>query len=183
MTELLAKTPCAGLLPLRAGTTTLTEVDLGQLTSLAPYRGQAAALSDALHAAHGLAVPGPGQTTESDDAEAIWFGRALVLLAGPAPDASLAAHAALTDQSDAWAVVELAGDDAAAVLARLTPLDLRASRFPVGATARSELAHMAASVTRTGEQAFRVMVFRAFAQTLAHEMRTAMDGVAARRTR
>ena len=108
------------------------------------------------------------------------FGREVALLMGPAPDASLAAHAALTDQSDAWIVVRLEGAGARDVLARLTPIDLRDSVFKRGHTARTELAHMMASLTRVGPQAWQIMVFRSFAQTLAHDLKTAMQGVAAR---
>ena len=99
----------------------------------------------------------------------------------PAPEASLAEHAALTDQSDAWLVVRLEGAGARDVLARLTPVDLRDSAFKRGHTARTELAHMMASLTRVGPQAYQVLVFRGFSQTLAHDLKSAMEGVAARR--
>ena len=66
------------------------------------------------------------------------------------------------------------------VLARVTPLDLRDGVFGPGDTARSDLAHMAASVTRIGPEAFRIMVFRSCARSFVHEMRSAMEGVAAR---
>ena len=52
--------------------------------------------------------------------------------------------------------------------------------FGPGDTARSDLAHMAASVTRIGPEAFRIMVFRSCARSFVHEMRSAMEGVAAR---
>ena len=173
---LSATTPCAGMLPLTIGTVTVTEVDPGYLTALAPAKG----LGAALKTAHGLDLPGPGQATGSDTARAIWFGRAHVLLMGPAPDPALADHAALTDISDGWAVVRLDGAGATQVLARLTPIDLRAHVFQPGHTARTELFHMQSSITRLGDEAFLIMVFRSMAQTLVHDLRTAMEGVAAR---
>jgi sarcosine oxidase subunit gamma len=60
------------------------------------------------------------------------------------------------------------------------PVDLRAAQFGPGATARTELAHMAASVTRLEDGAFLVMVFRSMAQTLLHDLKSAMEAVAAR---
>jgi sarcosine oxidase subunit gamma len=118
--------------------------------------------------------------TEQGAARALWFGREMALLIGPAPDESLAAHAALTDQTDAWAVVHLEGRQAAEVLARLCPLDLREAVFAPGHTARSDVAHMAGSVSRLGPQTWQIMVFRSMATTLVHEVEIVMARVAAR---
>ena len=181
MVDLVAKTPCDGLLPVTVGSVSLTETDAGVLTSLSVYNGKTAQLSEALSKAHGAALPSAGQSTLSETARVIWFGRAMALLAGPPPDASLSRHAALTDQSDAWAVVSLSGADAADVLARLVPVDLRFSEFAENQTIRSQIMHMNASITRTGSDSFLIMVFRAMAHTLVHELKTAMEGVAARR--
>ena len=102
-------------------------------------------------------------------------------------DSRAAAHlaterevAALVDQSDAWAVVRLEGEGAEDVLARLVPVDLRLVSFPMGATARSKIGHMSGSVTRVGEDAFWLMVFRSMAETLVHDLKSAMEAVAAR---
>ncbi|MEL0436134.1 sarcosine oxidase subunit gamma [Phycobacter sp. K97] len=180
MADLIAKSPCDGLLPISVGGLSLVEEDPGHLTTLAPFKGQDKALSAALEAAHGMKLPAPGRSTGKAGARAIWFGRDMVLLAGPAPDPSLAEYAALTDQSDAWAVVRLDGKGAEDVLARLCPIDLRSKSFKRGHTARTELRHMMASVTRTGANSFQIMVFRSLAQTLVHDLKTAMEAVAAR---
>ena len=181
MAELIAKSPCAGLLPVSVGGLSLSEEDLGALTSLAPFNDQEKGLSAALEAAHGMKLPAMGRSTGKAGNRAIWFGRDMALLAGPAPDPSLAEYAALTDQSDAWAVVRLDGEGAEDVLARLCPIDLRSKTFKRGHTARTELRHMMASVTRIGANSFQIMVFRSLAQTLAHDLKTAMEAVAARR--
>lgn len=180
MVELIAKSPFEGLLPPTIGTVTLSGVDPGHLTSIAPYHGKAAALSAALKQAHGMAAPGPNRATGKEGARAIWFGHDMLLLQGPVPDGDLARHAALTDQTDGWASLRVEGADAAQVLARLTPIDLRDSRFKRGHTARTELMHMMASITRLGSQNFQVMVFRGFAETLVHDLKVAMRSVAAR---
>jgi len=175
-----AQTPCAGLLPVSVGDLSLTEMRPVRMTSLAPYRGCVAALSEAMQAAHGLAWPEPGRMTGDTQARALWFGRDMALLIGPEPEAALAAHAALTDQSDGWAVVQLEGRRAAEVLARLCPLDLRDAVFAPGHTARTDVAHMAGSVSRLGPQLWQIMVFRSMAATLVHEVEIAMRRVAAR---
>ena len=180
MAELVAKSPCAGLLPLEIGAVKVTEEDLGVITALMPYKGQEKPLSMALQAAHGMAFPGPNRATGKAGARAVWMGREQALLMGPEVDAGLAEHAALIDQSDAWAAVRLEGAGAEAVLARLVPVDLRGAVFKRGHTARSQVAHMSGSVTRVGERAFLILVFRSMAATLVHDLKTAMEAVAAR---
>ena len=88
--------------------------------------------------------------------------------------------AAQTDQTGANAVLRVEGPAVEAVLARLVPLDLRATAFPVGQTARTMVAHMMASVTRVGDAAFEVMVMRSMARTLVHDIEGAAKAVAAR---
>jgi sarcosine oxidase subunit gamma len=101
-------------------------------------------------------------------------------LVGIDADTGLVGHGALTDQSDGWTVVQLQGAGAADVLARLTPVDLRHAVFKRGHTARTDLMHMAASITRTNDDAFMIMVFRSMAGTLLHDLQRAMEGVASR---
>jgi len=179
--ELTLKSPCEGLLPVTCGALTLKEATPGPLTTIAPFKGQEAALSKALKKAHGMAFPGPNESTEGKaGARAIWFGRDMALLTGAAPAEGLSEHAALTDQSAGWAVVTLEGVGGEEVLARLCPVDFRLAEFPVGATSRAELKHMMASVTRLEEASFQIMVFRSLAQTLVHDLKTAMEALAAR---
>jgi sarcosine oxidase subunit gamma len=173
-------TPLNSIVPLTIGTVTFGEIDAGPLTSVSPYNGQSKKLSEALKTAHGMAMPAPNRTTGKEGARALWFGREQALLMGFEPDKALEKHAALTDQSDAWAVAYLKGAQASDVLARLTPIDLRDSHFKRGHTARSDLMHMNASITRTGADSYMIMVFRSMAQTLLHDIQTAMEGVAAR---
>ncbi|NVK15987.1 MAG: sarcosine oxidase subunit gamma [Rhodobacteraceae bacterium] len=180
MAELIAKSPCDRLLPVSLGGLSLTEEQPGSMWALAPFKGQEKGLSKALEAAHGMAFPAVNRATGKAGSRAVWFGRDMALLMGVAPDAKLAKHAALTDQSDAWAVVRLDGAGAQDVLARLVPVDLRPQVFKRGHTVRTELKHMMASVTRIGPQAFQIMVFRSMAKTLVHDLKTAMEAVTAR---
>jgi len=174
--ELTPRTPCDGLLPRTIGSTVLEEVDLGTLTSVAPLGGAPDPLKDA----HGMAFPAPNRATGKAGARAIWFGRDMALLAGPDPDPSIAQHAALTDQTDAWACVTLTGAGAEDVLARLVPIDTRAATFKRGHTARTQLQHINVSLTRIGADSFLILAFRSMAGTLVHDLVEAMETVAAR---
>ncbi len=179
MVKLSANTPCAGLLPIAAGTCKLSEVVPVSMALLSPYKDKEKQLGEALKAAHGMAFPAPNRSTGKAGARCVWFGHGQGMLTGPAPDKSLARYAAVVDQSDGWAVVRLEGGGAVDVLARLTSLDLRDSQFKRGQTARSELHHMMVSITRVGNHAFEIMAFRSMAKTLVHDLHGAMVSVAA----
>lgn len=176
MVKLIAKTPCAGLLPKTIGTVTLSEVTPDTITFIAPFKGQAKVVSDALKAATGLAFPAPNRMAGRGP-RIIWCGMGQALLMDvTAPDMP----AQVIDHSDAWAIVEVSGADARAVLARLTPIDLRPTSFKRGHTARTLIAHMTASVTCTGTERFEVMAMRSMAGTLVHELEQAAQNIADR---
>lgn len=180
MAELRARTPCGDMLPASYGESTMEELDLGVVTSVTAL-GPTEELSAALDAAHGLGFPKANRTSGKNGARCIWFGRNQGLLIGVEPSTELGAYAALVDQSDGWCAVSLSGDDAQDVLARLVPVDLRAAHFKRGRTARTQVGHMSASITRTGPGTFMILVFRSMAATLIDELSHAMQGVASRR--
>lgn len=168
MVELKAKSPCAGLLPLTVGDVTLTETEQGPMWSVAPFQGEEKACVAALKKA-GVAWPDVGARTEN----AMWFGldQAIVFA-----DALPPIPAALTDQSDGWAVVRVSGG-VVDVMARLVPVDLR---VPAGTVLRTLVGHMTAHITCLEGGSFDVMVMRSMARTLVHDLTTAAQAVAAR---
>jgi sarcosine oxidase subunit gamma len=177
--ELIARSPLWDQAPLTLAGCTLSEALPGPITSVAPFRGQRAAVDGALGAL-GLGFPAPGEVLAAGQARMVWTGRDQAFLVGVEPLAALAPHAALTDQSDGWAVLALAGPGAEAVLARIVPIDVRAAAFPPGRSARVPFNHMQSVLIRREADAFEVMVFRSMAQTAWHEVETAMRGLAAR---
>ena len=178
MAELIATSATEGLVPVTHGAFTLTDAGIARITSVAPFAGQQGAVSDALTAALGLAFPAPNATQAKGDARIVWSGRGQVFVLNADPVA-LDGLAALTDQTDAWAALRLAGPGADQVLARLVPLDLRPSAFGEGAAARSALGHMMAVIWRDGE-GLVILVMRSMARTAVHEIAAAMSAVAAR---
>lgn len=175
--KLAQTSPGAGLLPISIGALTVVEVDVGPVTSVTPFSNPPkAAFSRAL----GLPFPEPNQSTSEGDVRCIWAGQGEAFLMGVTPKPTLGKHAAVVDQSDAWAFVTLSGAGGADALARLVPVDMRLSAFAVGATARTQLGHMNASITRIGEDTYLIAVFRSMTETLVHDLRTALDAVAAR---
>lgn len=178
MDNLVALSPCDGLLPQTIGAVSITEAMPGPITAILPFKGQDDAVSEALQSALGVGFPAPGRSHAKGDVRTLWVGRGEALLRGAdCPDLP---GAACVDQSDAWATVEIAGTPVEQVLARLVPVDLRAATFEPGHTAKTLLGHMTASVTRTGKDAVEVMVFRSMAETLVEELTRAANAVAAR---
>lgn len=177
MVKLIAKTPCAGLLPISYGSLQLDEVTYPVITSVAPFAGQSDAVSAAFLADMGIPFPAPNRCEINGDTHAVWAGLGIALVCGPnVPDIK---NAALSDQSDGWAIVKLTGDCAVDVLARLVPIDLRLAAFPSGSTARTKLSHMTVSITRKNDD-FEIMAMRSMARTLVHDLDIAMRGVDAR---
>ena len=180
MVKLVAKSPAEGLLPIEINGLGLQEVAPAAITSVMPYAGREAAASDALKALIGADFPAPNRATGREGARVVWTGAGQAMVLGMVPDGSLAQHAALTDQSDAWAVFLLKGQGVEDVLARLAPLDLNPGVFKRGHAARSLSGHMSAVFAKVGADAFEIMVFRSMARTAVHELEVAMRSVAAR---
>ncbi|MFV2002209.1 MAG: sarcosine oxidase subunit gamma [Paracoccaceae bacterium] len=177
MADLIAISPCAGLLPFTIRGLSLIELTPAAITSVAPAKGQGRAVSAALRASGGPGFPAANRAPGNDEARCIWFGADLAMLLGEPPKA--VKGAALSDQSDGWAVMRLQGARAEAVLARLVPVDLRAAVFGRNHTARTLLHHMPASISRTGKDSFDIMVMRSMATTAVHELKGAMRSVSA----
>ncbi|MCB2129203.1 MAG: sarcosine oxidase subunit gamma [Rhodobacteraceae bacterium] len=178
MPSLISKSPCEDLLPVEAGGVKLSEYPVDRVSSVAPFAGKERASGAALKAI-GLGWPKPGQSISANGARILWTGRGQAFLVGAEP-AGLDGLAAITDQSDGWARLRLAGSGAETVLARLVALDLRPGAFPEGSVARTGLGHMMMILRRDGADAFEIMVFRSMAAFAVRELHHAMTACAAR---
>lgn len=176
MPELIAKSALEGR-SVTLGGVTLAEVEVGPITSVALFPGGAKLAAKGLKTL-GLAMPAPNTFVEKKGARIVWTGREQAFLIGVAPPEMQGA--ALTNQSDGWAVLGVSGPAAVEVLARLVPVDLRLPVCPVGTALRAPVNHMNAVILRTGDYAFEIMVFRSMARTAWHEIETAVSLVAAR---
>ena len=116
MPELIAKSALEGHAALTLGGVTLAEIAVGPITSIAVLAGQAKAVAKGLKPV-GLAMPAPNGFAQKAGARIVWTGRDQAFLIGAEPPAL--EGAAVTDQSDGWAVLALSGVTAVDVLARL----------------------------------------------------------------
>lgn len=79
--------------------------------------------------------------------------------------AKLAGLASVSDQSHGRVIIRIAGPKARAVLAKGTPVDLHPDAFPVGKSALTQMAHVGIHLTRVGEDAYDLSVFRGFSES------------------
>ncbi|MEL6209813.1 MAG: sarcosine oxidase subunit gamma, partial [Pseudomonadota bacterium] len=95
MVSLIAKSPCDGMLPVAHGGVTLSEVVPEAITSVAFLKGAEATGAD---------WPAPNRWTGDAGRRAVSVGPGKVFVIGAAVDVP---GAAITDQSDAWAMMAL----------------------------------------------------------------------------
>ncbi|MEK1889993.1 MAG: sarcosine oxidase subunit gamma family protein [Phyllobacterium sp.] len=80
--------------------------------------------------------------------------------------ASIPSHADAIDQSHGRVRISARGSAVRRVLAKGTAVDLSPDAFAVGHATTTLITHVAAHVSRTGENAFEIMVLRGFAESL-----------------
>lgn len=176
MSTLLDDLPTDALAPFGAygrpgepGVVAVLREDLG-LATLAARKGALAALK-----AHAATVFG---ATLADGPRATGEAELAVLGIGPerwlavsesrsdlADDliAALGTHAAVTEQSDALIAFDLIGPHVLDLLAKGVTVDLHPEVFKAGDVAVTDIAHIGATLWRTGEDTYRLLVARSFA--------------------
>ncbi|MDE0058019.1 MAG: hypothetical protein OXI22_15180 [Defluviicoccus sp.] len=161
------------------GTVAIAEIaDLALVSAAVPQSGDAAfaaALADGL----GAERPATGASTVGDRHAARILGmqpdQVFILFEPPDPDraadtvkAALGPAAYVTDQSDSWAMLRIAGAGLRAALERICPLDLDDEAYPAGRVARTAMEHLAVIVLRDGADSFLLMSPRSSARSFLH---------------
>jgi len=145
------------------------------LASVAARRGAGAALRAAARRHFSLDPPGPGWCAAGTPVGFFWIGheqwfaeaaRDTLPDLASALGAALGDTAAITDQSDAWARLRLAGPRTRDVLEKLSPLDHDPSAFPTGAVARTVMEHVAVIIMAVSDEpAFTLLTPRSSARS------------------
>ena len=127
--------------------------------------------SRATEAAFGVALPKTPKAVMADDMTFVWSGPGHWVAVSPYGElvprlrAVLDPSVAIADQSDARAIVTLAGPPVRDVLAKGCMLDLHPRAFGIGDAAVSVIAYVGVQLWRLAEEpaGFRVSVSRSFA--------------------
>ena len=158
-------------MPGSPGVTAVTLDGLGLATLIT--KSGSVNLDRALQQLVGLELPQTSSATRSNGHAAIWAGPDKWLLRVNRRTGfsellvSLSAHAAVTNQSDARAVLRLSGSHVREVLGKGAMVDLHPSSFPVGAAALTIFAHIGVQIWRDEDgpdgAVFEVLVPRSMA--------------------
>ncbi len=146
--------------------------------TLPPHRSIAsiAAFKDCLtplQHALGLTLPPPGKQSRHNAVLYLWTGpeKFLAVADNEVPDFDITLAqtanglAAITDQSDGRTILQITGPAARDALAKLLPIDLHPSSFPIDATAATLAGHIPIQIWRSLE-GFELSCFRSYAETL-----------------
>lgn len=149
-----------------------------ELVQVMARRGQRDATGQACLNAYGKTQPATPQAIAADGATLVWSGPDQFLVLSPRGAAldkarmAFAGVASLSEQSDARALLRIAGPRARDMLAKICSLDLHPAAFPVGAAATTFIDHTAVNLWRAadadGEPVFHLLIFGTFAESLWH---------------
>lgn len=168
---------------------TVSELSDFSLVSVAVPLGGDKALAGGLRSGLGLARPDAGASTVSSDGKhrLLWTAPDQMLLMSipglsrPVEDirGALDVPAYLTDQSDAWTALRLAGPRTVDMLQRMVPIDTAPESFGPGRVARTVTEYMGVIVLREEGGDILLLAARSSAQTFLHAITTTVGYVAA----
>lgn len=181
MAELhLQAAPALGGFTLTLGENRIEErADLA-LVSVATPSGGETTLARAFEDNWQLSLPGASCSSVNGDLRAIRTApdQLMLMFAHATPDAAqvisdrLQGAGYVTDQTDAWVILEISGPATLSALERICPLDLDPAGFPVDAAARTAFEHMGAMMVRLSDTRFLLLSARSSAVSFLHAVET-----------
>jgi len=150
----------------------LTERSGLALASIAAFKGQADSVAAALNAGFGLAPPTSPRIVSNEAIALVWLGPDQWLAMAESGDVAaliieaLGSGAAVTDQSDGWVVVRLAGPQARNVLAKCLTIDLDPRVFRPGDVALTRAGHVDVRVWHETNGVYEIACARSYAAGL-----------------
>jgi sarcosine oxidase subunit gamma len=158
------------------------------LASLAAAKGKREALAAAIEAKYGLALPSTPARVAGDGIAFLWSGPDQWIAMAERTDGRdlevelkplVAGFAAVTDQTDARAILRIAGPRSREVLAKGVPIDLHPRAFAPGSVAITHASHIGVILWQLDAvPTYELAVFRSFAQSLADWLDESVQGLA-----
>lgn len=168
------------------GETSLWVVANRPLYSLSVPLNEDAAFDTALGHRFGIdSRPAPGQFSQQDGFRLCGLARDQLFVLGVhsgEPDAAKLAQevgtaAYVTDQSDAWVMVEIKGARAFSALERLCPVNLAPHAFPAGSLARTSMEHLSVIIMAEPDGGFSLLSPISSAESFWHALETSLVNV------
>ncbi|MFK7853053.1 MAG: sarcosine oxidase subunit gamma [Granulosicoccus sp.] len=169
------------------GDTVVREVSPISLVSIATPLGGGDALDALLEKTIKLKRPAIGKLHRSEQGDALLglqtdqcllVSDSDVLDPATALKQTLGNAAYLTDQSDGWVIVEIAGPLSRAALERICPIDLAEDNFTEHDVARTSMEHLSVIIERIGLSCFRLYSPRSSADSFLHAITLSLSNVA-----
>jgi sarcosine oxidase subunit gamma len=83
----------------------------------------------------------------------------------------------ISDQSDVWVALEIAGPQACKVLERVCPIDLHPDVFSVDMLARTVMEHLGVIIARTNTNKYLLLSARSSARSFLHMLEISISNV------
>jgi sarcosine oxidase subunit gamma len=128
----------------------------------------------------GVPLPGPARWEGGEPFSAFWVTPEMWFVEAPyASHERIAEHlkgvfgdaASVTEQTDAWVILDLAAPELAPLLERLCNVDFQAA--PEGHATRTVMEHLGVYLVKHGPGAARVYGLRSSAESLLHALKVA----------
>lgn len=150
------------------------------LVSFAAYRSTLPAVLEAIQTTYAVELPQAPTSVTSGDVSFLWAGPQRWLAVAARDQVKdleqdllniLSSNAAITDQSDGQAVLQISGNRARDVLSKCVSVDLHPSAFGENDVAITQISHIGATVWQTDNApTYQIGVFRSFADSFAHDI-------------
>jgi methylglutamate dehydrogenase subunit D len=143
------------------------------IATIIARKDQAAVLSTLLQDSYGIPAPEPGRMQIGQGIALQWCGAdQYYALAEDRPEGALCAElkerfkgsASVSDQSHGRVVIGISGPKTRALLSKGSPVDFHRREFGMHAVAVTQMAHVGVHVSRWGEDAFELSLFRGFSE-------------------
>ena len=157
------------------GNIRLREVANQSLIAMAIPQGEESKFKNNIKNIFNLKMPSPTKSVKNKDTRLLFTqpDQIFVLMKrAEDPENSMAitfgASAYITDQTDAWVILEISGESSREALERICQVDLDKNVFQLDGMARTSMEHMSAIIIRKADDTFYLMSASSSAKSFLH---------------
>ena len=157
------------------GTIRLREISNQSLIAMAIPLGEETKFKNSIKNIFGLKMPSPDKSVKNKDTRILSTQPDQIFVLTKRtddPEKSMAIEfdgsAYITDQTDAWVILEISGSSSREALERICQLDLDKEIFQLDSMARTSMEHMSAIIIRKADDTFYLMSASSSAKSFLH---------------